>query len=155
MKKIKRYYIFVPLLILLTTSCLGLYVYKWEYRKLFLEIYFFSLERGRAIFIRTPQNKTILIGGGQNSEVIRGITKVLPFYSRKIDLVIAPAATPAQIGGLIEVIERYEIDEIVFPKIMSTSTVFTQLTREIKKRKRVPNHYHDCCISNHLSYIFE
>ena len=111
------------------------YIYKWEFRKPLLEVHFLSLSKGRAIFIRTPQNKTILIGGGQNSEVLREITKAYPFYSRRIGAVITPSATPAQIGGLIEVIERYEVEEIIMPKLMATSTVLTQLMKEIKKKK--------------------
>lgn len=111
------------------------YIYSWEYREPLLDIHFLSLDRGRAIFIRTPENKTILVGGGQNSQVIRGITDAMPFYSRSIDYVVIPSAVPAQIGGLIEVIERYEIGEIIMPKLIATSTVLTQLMREVRKNK--------------------
>ena len=114
---------------------IGFYVYKWEYRDHVLEVYFFSLNKGRSIFIRAPENKTILVGGGQNSEVIREITKVTSFYSRKIDTVITPSATPAQIGGLIEIIDRYNVGEIIMPKIMSTSTVLNELNKVIRKNK--------------------
>lgn len=131
----KKYWKWGILIALIVLSGLGAYIYSWEYRKPLLEIHFFSLNKGRSIFIRTPQNKTILIGGGQNSEVIREITKVNPFYSRKIDTIITPSATPAQIGGLIEVISRYEVGEIIMPKLMATSTVLTQLMKEINKKK--------------------
>jgi beta-lactamase superfamily II metal-dependent hydrolase len=93
------------------------------------------LNRGRSVFIRTPNNKTILVGGGQNSEAIREITKVMPFYKRKIDYVIIPGAVPAQIGGLIEIVERYEIEEIIMPSLMATSTVLSELKKVIKKNK--------------------
>lgn len=85
--------------------------------------------------MRTPENKTILVGGGQNSEIIRELTKVTPFYRQKIDYVVLPSATPAQIGGLIEVVDRYEIDNVIMPKIMATSTVLALLTKEIRKKK--------------------
>lgn len=114
---------------------LGFYVYKWEYRKPLFEVHFLSLKRGRAIFIRTPENKTMLIGAGQNSEVIREITKVMPFYSRKIDYVFVPSATAEQIGGILEIIDRYEVEEIIKPKIMATSTVLTKLLDKISNKK--------------------
>lgn len=114
---------------------LSIYIYSWEFRKPLIDIYIFSLNKGRAIFIRTPENKTILIGGGQNSEVIRELTKVMPFYSRKIDKVIIPSAVPAQIGGLIEIVNRYSIDEIIMPKPLATSTVLNELIKEIGKKK--------------------
>ena len=125
------------LVVALLLACVGLgtYIWKWEFREPVLELHFFSLNKGRAIFIRTPENKTILIGGGQNSEVIREITNAMPFYSRKIDYVLIPSAAPAQIGGLIEVIDRYEVEEVIMPKPMATSTVLSQLMKEIKKKK--------------------
>jgi len=132
MKNIK---IYIIIALLIALGLLGLYIYNWEYRKPVMDLYFFNLNRGRAIFIRTPGNKTILIGGGQNSEVIREITKVTPFYKRKIDFIIVPSAVPAQIGGLIEVIDRYEIEEIIMPKIMATSTVLIELMKGVRKKK--------------------
>ena len=114
---------------------LGFYIWKWEFREPLLEVHFFSLNKGRSIFVRTSESKTILIGGGQNSEVIREITNVLPFYSRKIDYVLIPSDVPAQIGGLIEVIDRYEVGEIIMPKLLATSTVLTQLMKEVRKKK--------------------
>lgn len=132
MKHIKLY---LSLLILIIIILSGLYVYKWEYRKPVFEIHFFSLNKGRAVFIRTPKDKTFLIGGGQNAEVMRELTKVIPFYKRKIDTVVIPSAVPAQIGGLIEIVSRYSVDEIIMPKILATSTVLGILVKEIHKQK--------------------
>jgi len=119
--------------ILICTICI--YVYRWEFRESRLEVSFFSLNRGRSIFIRTPDNKTILYGGGQNSATISEITKVMPVYSRRIDYVVIPSATPAQIGGLIEILERYEVGEVIRSKYMATSTVLTQLMKVVEKKK--------------------
>lgn len=120
---------------ILAFAGLGLYIRKWEFRRPVLEVNFFSLNKGRSIFIRTPENKTILIGGGQNSEVIRDVTRVTPFYTRDIDYLFIPSALPAQIGGLIEIVSRYEIGEIVIPKHIATSTVLSLLLKEIGKKK--------------------
>lgn len=133
MKNIKKYLIIG--VVVLGIGILSTYIYHWEYRKPVLDVYFFSLNKGRAIFIRTPQNKTILVGGGQNSEVIRELTKIMPFYKRRIDYLVLPSAVPAQIGGLIEVVDRYEIDNVIMPKVMATSTVLSLLMKEIRKAK--------------------
>jgi hypothetical protein len=42
-----------------------------------------------AVFLQTSGGKRILINGGGNSEIIRKITKVIPFYSRHIDTIIS------------------------------------------------------------------
>ncbi len=131
--KNKKLYILIFVLII--SGYLSFYLYKWEFRERMFEIYFFSLNRGRSIFIRTPEDKTILVGGGQNAEVIREITKVTPFYRRRINKLIIPSANANQIGGLIEIVSRYEIDEIIIPKIMATSTVLSELKKAVNRNK--------------------
>ncbi len=121
--------------VLVSGIFISAYVYKWEYSKVQFEVNFFSLKRGRAIYIRTPDRKSILVGGGQNSEVIRELTRVRPFYNRNIDYIFIPSATPAQIGGLIEVVERYNVDEIFISDPIATSTVLTQLLKKIRSKK--------------------
>ena len=37
----------------------------------------------------------------------------MPFYDRSIDIVIATAQTPAQVGGLTSVLSRYQVAAIV------------------------------------------
>lgn len=127
--------LYITIIIIIALAYFTFYFYKWEFRNKNLELYLFSLNRGRSVFIRTPQNKTILVGGGQNTEVIREITNVTPFYNREINKVIIPSANANQIGGLIEVVNRYEIDEIIIPKLIATSTVLNELKKVINKNK--------------------
>ncbi len=135
MKNKKKILISVSIIAVVSFGFLSSYIYKWEYRKPLFEVYFFSLNKGRSIFIRTPDNKSILIGGSQNSEIIRELTKVTPFYNHRIDKIIIPSAVPGQIGGLIELINRYEINEIIMPKNMATSTILSELIKLIRKKK--------------------
>jgi competence protein ComEC len=108
--------------------------YGWENREEGLRIFFFSLNRGRSIFINT-KNTNILVGSGANTEVIKEITKVVPFYQRKINKIIIPSAKEAEIGGFLEILERYEVEEVIIPKVMATSTLLKELEKEIRKQK--------------------
>jgi beta-lactamase superfamily II metal-dependent hydrolase len=114
---------------------LSFYIYKFELREKLLEVNFFSLDKSRSIFIRTPENHTILIGAGQNSEVIRELTKNFPFYSRKIDTIITPSASVKEIGGFLDILDRYEIDEVIVPKYIATSTILTEVLKKIRQKK--------------------
>ncbi len=113
---------------------MGWYVYKWEFREPVFEVHFFYLNRGHAVFLRTPQGKTILIDGGQNGEVIRELTKVFPFYRRRIDRVLVTSVEPKNIGGLSEVLERYEIEKIVEPTLLGTSTAQEAFEKGVRKK---------------------
>jgi len=94
---------------------LGLYVWKQEERPAILEIYVFSLSGGRSMFIRTPEDSRLLVDGGSNGEIIRELTKILPFYSRRIDAVMATNTEGRNLGGLIEVVTRYRVETVYLP----------------------------------------
>ncbi len=99
----------------LAVTGIGVYAWREEHRPPILEVYVFSLPSGRSMFVRTPEDKRILIDGGSNSNIIREITGILPFYSRRIDSVIATNAEGKNISGLIDVLERYQIGEAYIP----------------------------------------
>jgi beta-lactamase superfamily II metal-dependent hydrolase len=122
-------------------SGLGAYVWQEEHRPPILEIYVFALNSGRSMFIRTPEDNRILIDGGANSEVIRELSKILPFYSRRIDVVIATNTEGKNITGLIDVIERYKIDQVYLPAVTletlglasSTDQIYATLLDTLKR----------------------
>jgi len=107
------------ILALLGLFSLAMYIWKQEHRAPLFEMYIFGLKNSTAAFIRTPDDKRILINGGSNSEIIRHISKILPFYSRRIDIVVATDTEKKNVTGLIGVVERYNIDRVIVPRITS------------------------------------
>jgi beta-lactamase superfamily II metal-dependent hydrolase len=99
----------------LFVSGMGLYAWKEEHRPPVLEVYIFPLAQGQSVFVRTPEDKRILINGGGNGEVIRHISKHLPFYSRRLDVLIATDTSAKQVAGLIAAAERYNIERAYVP----------------------------------------
>jgi len=99
------------------SGSLGNYIWQEEHRPAILEIYVFALNSGRSIFIRTPDDKRILIDGGSNSEVIKYLSTILPFYSRRIDIVVATNTESKNVSGLVDIIERYKVDQVYIPKL--------------------------------------
>lgn len=135
MKKVQKYWKSVLSITILLAGVLGIYVARFELRDEVMEIYFFDLDRGRSIFIRTPHNQTILIDGGQNSQIMRELTKILPFYRRRIDTVIVTNSFPKNVGGLSEVVRRYEVGKIVEPALMGTSTALEAFEKVVVDKK--------------------
>ncbi len=125
----------------LSTGLAG-YVWQEEHRPLILEIYVFALPNGRSMFIRTPEDKRILIDGGGNSDIIREITKILPFYSRRIDAILATNSEGKNVSGLIDVIERYKVDTSYLPAVTleslglssSTDMIYSTLVDTINRQ---------------------
>lgn len=98
----------------ITAICSGVGFYAWreQHRDPLLEIYIFSLKSGRSMFIRTPDDHRALIDGGGNSQVIRHLSGILPFYSRRIDTVISTGQDGKNSSGLVDVLKRYDVGQV-------------------------------------------
>jgi len=88
---------------------------------------------GQAIFIRTPEDKRILINGGSNSEIIRRVSSLLPFYSRRIDTLIATDTQGKNVTGLIDMTRRYQVDHARIPGVTLTSLGLASTSDPIHK----------------------
>jgi len=74
--------------------------------------------RSDALFVRTPENTTFLIDGGDRSEYIdMGKRVVVPFllahHARRVDYVVVTHPDRDHIGGLFHVIERLPVGEVL------------------------------------------
>jgi beta-lactamase superfamily II metal-dependent hydrolase len=109
--------IFIAVSSLATLSGVGAYAWHVSAKMPVLEIYVWDTPGASSIFIRTPSDKRFLIDGGSNSDVIRRLTEVIPFYSRRIDTIIVTNREAKRTTGLVEVADRYHIGNILIPGI--------------------------------------
>ncbi|MFA6272426.1 MAG: ComEC/Rec2 family competence protein [Patescibacteria group bacterium] len=79
-----------------------------------LKIHFLDVGQGDAILIRTPEHQDILIDGGPGNLVVDEIGKYLLFYDRDIEIMILTHAHSDHVSGLVEVLKRYEVDQVLF-----------------------------------------
>lgn len=89
----------------------GAYVWSQSVRPGVLEAYVFDTPGALSVFIRTPNDKRMLINGGSNADIVRRVSSILPFYSRRIDLVIATESADKVTTGLHDITDRYEVGE--------------------------------------------
>ncbi len=78
-----------------------------------LKIYFLNIGQGDAEFIETPSGNQILIDGGPDDKILSELGKVMPFYDHDIDMVIASHPHSDHITGLIDVLGRYQVKNII------------------------------------------
>lgn len=99
-----------------------------------LTVAFLDVGQGDAIFINAPNGNQMLIDGGPDGSVLRELGKVMPFYDRSIDVLVATHADQDHIGGLVEVLKRFQVDLLVRSNTTSTSAVFTELEDLVKNK---------------------
>ena len=95
---------------------------------------FLDVGQGDAIFIKAPNGRQMLVDGGPNNSVLRELGKVMPFYDRSIDVVLATHADQDHIGGLAEVLKRFKIGLVILNNTTSTSAVYKEFTDLIKEK---------------------
>jgi len=78
-----------------------------------IKVFFLDVGQGDAILIQAPENVDVLIDGGPGNQVIRDLDGHLPFWDRKIELMILTHPHTDHIQGLIEVLKRYKVDRVV------------------------------------------
>ena len=98
------------------------------------KIFFFDVGQGDSELIITPAGKTILIDGGPDRKILQELGRVLPFWQRRIDLVVISHAHDDHIGGLIEVIRRYDIGRVVYNNLNFKTPMLETLKKEIKEK---------------------
>lgn len=89
-----------------------------------LKIYFFDIGQGDAIFIETPSGQQILVDGGPDNKVLSKLGESMPFYDKDIDVVIVSHPHADHVVGLIDVLERYEVKNIIEAKESYDSSEF-------------------------------
>jgi competence protein ComEC len=79
-----------------------------------LHVTFFDVGEGDAIFIETPRGQQILIDGGPSPTIlISALGRKMPFWDRSLDLVILTHADEDHVTGLIPVVERYRVGQVL------------------------------------------
>lgn len=89
-----------------------------------LKIHFLDVGQGDAIFIESPNGNQVLIDGGPDNKVLTKLSQVMPFFDKTIDLVLLTHAHADHVAGLVGVLERYDIENIVMTNSLYDSGQF-------------------------------
>lgn len=132
MRKNKNTIIFFLLLLFVVN------IFSWSFlfdiNKGRFKITFFDVGQGDAIMIQTPQKHYILIDGGAGSVVLEKIGEEVPFFHRTIDLVILSHPHDDHVSGLIEVVNRYNVKDIVCTGVSGDSGVARKWKEVIEEK---------------------
>ena len=112
-----RKFIFLAIIAIL----IWLAVFLWPDDQ--LHLVFCDVGQGDAILI-SRGFKQILIDGGPDEKVIQCLSNNLPFWDRKIELVVSTHPDSDHITGLISVLERYQVQVIAINNLAKDSERF-------------------------------
>ena len=101
-----------------------------------LHVSFLDVGQGDAIIIQTPNHQNILIDGGPDPQKINlELSKKLSFWVRTIDLVISTQPQADHITGLVEVLQRYKVKQVLQPGIPYDSYIYQEWLNLIEDKQ--------------------
>jgi len=89
-----------------------------------LEIHFLSVGQGDAIFIEAPNGVQMLIDGGPDETVLARLGEVMSPTDRSIDIVLATHPDLDHIGGLPEVLSRFDVSYVMDTGVSSDNGIY-------------------------------
>ena len=103
-----------------------------------LHVAFLDVGEGDAILIQTPHGSRMLIDGGPSpAALLAALGRRLPFWDRRIDLVLLSHPHDDHLRGLLPLVERYQVRQVLMSDVSHQSGVYQQWQRLLRDH-RVP-----------------
>lgn len=99
-----------------------------------LTIHFIDVGQGDSIFIELPNNKTMLIDGGESKYSSKIISYIDSLGYNRIDYLFGTHPHADHIGGLSAIIETFLIENIYMPKAVTNTKTYEHLLTTIMNK---------------------
>ncbi len=96
------------------------------------KVTFLDVGQGDAILISQGNNQILIDGGPDGTVLLEELGKVIPFWDRQIELVIATHPDKDHIDGLVDVLKTYKVSHFWQGKNVHNTDVFQALQRELQ-----------------------
>lgn len=102
-----------------------------------LHVYFLDVGQGDSEYVRKMNNFDMLIDGGPNNKVMSELGEVMPFWDHKIDYVMLSHPHADHVTGLIEVLKRYKIGQVIATDAVNSTSEYVEFLNLVKE-KHIP-----------------
>ncbi|HEX9721786.1 MAG TPA: MBL fold metallo-hydrolase [Candidatus Paceibacterota bacterium] len=100
-----------------------------------MQVTFFDVGQGDAIFIETKQGHQILIDGGPNNAVVEKLGQALPFADKSLDLVVLTHPDADHITGLVGVLEAYDVENVLWTGVEKKTNIFASWQEALRQEE--------------------
>jgi len=91
-----------------------------------LHISFLNVGEGDAILIQKGSQQVLVDGGPSPQALTLGLGNRMPFWDRTIELVILTHPHADHISGLLEVLQRYKVEQVLYPDLDYESPLYEE-----------------------------
>ncbi len=112
----------------------AVFLFLWQQPDDNLRVIFCNVGQGDAILLTRGESQ-ILVDGGENEAVLTCLGKYMPFWDRRLEMVILTHPEKDHFGGLASVIERYRASYFVKSPLVRENKLFSQLSDLVSRGK--------------------
>ena len=123
------------IIIFLCITALIFYGVFHENRNGILKIAFLDIGQGDAIFIESPTGNQILVDSGPNKIILPALGRIMPFYDRSLDAILATHPDADHVGGFPSVLKNYIVGEYFYNGATGTTAIFAEVEKEVRDKK--------------------
>lgn len=90
-----------------------------------LTVSFLDVGQGDAVLISAPGGAQVLIDAGATRGVLRELSRAMPLFDQSLDAVVATHPDQDHVGGLLHVLNRYDVKYVFESGNLSQSPAYT------------------------------
>lgn len=102
-----------------------------------LHVSFFDIGQGDAILIQKGSQQVLIDGGPSPQLLALELGDRMPFWDRTIELVVLTHPHDDHLSGLVEVLERYQVEQVFYPDLDYESSLYDEWV-ELIEEKGIP-----------------
>jgi competence protein ComEC len=92
-----------------------------------LSVTFLDVGQGDAALIEAPSGQRILVDGGPSGEAVTdALGRALPFYDRRIDLVVLTHPQADHMAGLPAVLDRFDVGGLMTTRFTNSTALYDE-----------------------------
>ncbi len=99
-----------------------------------LHVSFLNVGQGDAILIWKGNQQVLIDGGPSPQTLAQELGESMPFWDRTIELVILTHPHSDHLAGLVEVLERYQVERVLYPDLADSSPLYQEWLELISEK---------------------
>ena len=103
-----------------------------------VHVSFLNVGQGDAILIEKGSQQILIDGGPSPQAINLELGKKMPFWDRAIDLVFLTHPHHDHLSGLVEVLQRYQVSQVIYPDLAYDSSVYDEWRKLITAKRIIP-----------------
>jgi competence protein ComEC len=104
-----------------------------------LHVTFLDVGQGDAILVTLPDGRQMLIDGGPSATDLNWrLGREMPFWDRSLDVVVNTHPDADHLGGLVSILERYQVQQILISDSSAESELYEEWENRLAEKELVP-----------------